>query len=124
MAYTINIHEKVLVDAGVRVIILISDGTREKWLDVIVNNIEDLRSRIREAIIKDTHATNFYNNLKLGPIIIPPPSNESSPTAEEKKLADFNNIVEKLQIKKRHLDLGIATQEEYNTLLELAKQLK
>lgn len=124
MAYTINIHEKVLTDVGVKVIVHITDGTREKWLDVVVNNMEELKDRVRDTIIKDTQTISFFNNLKLGTMTIPPTTPTPSPTAEDKRLADFNNMVDKLQIKKRQLDLGIATQEEYDILLEQAKLLK
>lgn len=124
MAYTINIHEKVLTDVGVKVIVHITDGTREKWLDVVVNNMEELKDRVRDTIIKDTQTISFFNNLKLGTMTIPPTTPTPSPTAEDKRLADFNNMVDKLQIKKRQLDLGIVTQEEYDILLEQAKLLK
>ncbi len=124
MAYTIKIHEKILTESGVKVIVYITDGTKEKWLDIVVDSMEELRNRIRDAITKETQTISFFNSLKVGEFTIPPLPPRVQPTDEERKLDSFNNMVDRLQNKKRQLDLGIATQEEYDALLEQAKLLK
>ena len=125
MAYTIKIHEKELVSNGVRVIVLVSDGTQERWLDCVVNSMDELKSYIRNVINQDEQAKQFYNQLKLGTMALS--SLNTTPntiTPEEKRLSEFNSKVDQLQVKKRHLDLGIIDQDEYNNFLISVKQLQ
>ena len=122
MNNSVNIIKKTFTSNGIIVEVSVDGENGVKNHTLVVSSKEELFHRLKDILNREQKLNSCFENIQLGTLVIPDRIELSDLTQDEKNTISFNEQLDKLQYKKRLLDLGVISMEEYTIELNKIKE--
>lgn len=122
MNNSVNIIKKTFTSNGIIVEVSVDGENGVKNHTLVVSSKEELFHRLKDILNREQNLNSCFENIQLGTLVIPDRIELSDLTQDEKNTISFNEQLDKLQYKKRLLDLGVISREEYTIELNKIKE--
>lgn len=122
MNNSVNIIKKTFTSNGIIVEVSVDGENGVKNHTLVVSSKEELFHRLKDILNREQNLNSCFENIQLGTLVIPDRIELSDLTQDEKNTISFNEQLDKLQYKKRLLDLGVISMEEYTIELNKIKE--